>query len=56
MSRIVRVALIQAKHEVHGDEPVARHQEKAIEKHLKLIKEAADKKAQIVCLQEIFNG
>jgi N-carbamoylputrescine amidase len=56
MSRSVRVALIQARHEVHGDEPVEKHKVAAIEKHLKMIKEAADKKAQIVCLQEIFYG
>jgi beta-ureidopropionase len=56
VSRIVRVGLIQAHHEVHGDEAVAKHKEAAIEKHLKMIKEAADKKAQIVCLQEIFYG
>lgn len=56
MSRIVRVGLIQAHHEVNGNEAVAKHKEAAIEKHLKMIKEAADKKAQIVCLQEIFYG
>jgi beta-ureidopropionase len=56
LSRIVRVGLIQAHHEVNGNETVAKHKEAAIEKHLKMIKEAADKKAQIVCLQEIFYG
>jgi beta-ureidopropionase len=56
VSRIVRVGLIQAHHEVNGNETVAKHKEAAIEKHLKMIKEAADKKAQIVCLQEIFYG
>ncbi len=56
MSRIVKVGLIQTRHEVHGDEPVAKHKEAAIEKHLKMIKEAAAQKAQIVCLQEIFYG
>ena len=56
MSRMVRVALIQAKHEVDGNEPVQKHKEQAIDKHLKMIKEAADHKAQIVCLQEIFYG
>jgi beta-ureidopropionase len=56
VSRIVRVALIQAKHEIHGDEPVQKHKEAAIEKHLRLIKEAADENAQIVCLQEVFYG
>lgn len=52
----VTIGLIQAKHEVHGDEPVAVHKEKAIEKHMKLVREAAAKGAQIVCLQEIFYG
>ena len=56
MSRKVRVALIQAKHEVHGDETVEKHKQAAIEKHLKMIKEAADQNAQIICLQEIFYG
>ena len=56
MSRLVRVALIQAHHAVHGDEPVEKHKEAAIEKHLQLIKEAADQKAQVVCLQELFYG
>ncbi len=56
MGRIVRVGLIQAHHKVHGDESVAKHKEAAIEKHLSMIKEAAEKKAQIVCLQEIFYG
>lgn len=56
MSRKVRVALIQAKHEVDGSEPVSKHKEAAVEKHLKMIKQAADQKAQIVCLQELFYG
>lgn len=56
MSRLVKVALIQAEHDVHGKESVKKHKEVSIEKHLKLIKEAADKKAQIVCLQELFYG
>ena len=54
MSRKVRVALIQANHEVHGDEPVEKHKDAATEKHLKMIKKAAEEKAQIVCLQELF--
>ncbi len=56
MSRNVKVALIQAGHEVHGDEPVRKHYEAAVEKHLDMIREAAEQKAQIVCLQEIFTG
>lgn len=56
MSRLVRVGLIQAIHEVHGDEPVEKHKEVALEKHLRLIARAAEAKAQVVCLQELFYG
>ncbi|MFO8192233.1 MAG: nitrilase-related carbon-nitrogen hydrolase [Bacillota bacterium] len=56
MSRLVRVGLIQASHEVHGDEPVEKHKEAALEKHLRLIARAAEAKAQVVCLQELFYG
>ncbi|WP_199425879.1 nitrilase-related carbon-nitrogen hydrolase [Thermaerobacillus caldiproteolyticus] len=52
----VKIGLIQASHDVHGDEPVEVHKEKAIEKHVKLVKEAKDRGAQIICLQEIFYG
>ena len=56
MSRIVRCGLIQAHHDVDGNEPVQKHREVAIEKHLKLIEEAAKKGVQILCLQELFDG
>jgi beta-ureidopropionase len=56
MSDQVKIGLIQASHDVHGDEPVEVHKEKAIEKHIKLVKEAKDRGAQIICLQEIFYG
>ncbi|GIM48001.1 hydrolase [Collibacillus ludicampi] len=56
MPNQVKVGLIQASHDVHGDEPVSVHKEKAIEKHLRLVREAADRGAQIICLQEIFYG
>ncbi|WP_096435190.1 nitrilase-related carbon-nitrogen hydrolase [Alteribacter populi] len=56
MSDNVKIGLIQASNDVHGDEPVDVHKEKAIEKHIKLVKEAKDKGAQIICLQEIFYG
>jgi N-carbamoylputrescine amidase len=52
----VKIGLIQAKHEVHGDEPVAVHKQQAIEKHIGLVREAAAKGAQIICMQEIFYG
>lgn len=56
MARVVRVGLIQARHEVPGEEPVRVHKERAIEKHLGMIDEASARGAQVVCLQEVFYG
>jgi N-carbamoylputrescine amidase len=56
MSQIVRCGLIQAAN-VKGPESSNQAIKKAmIDKHLKLIKQAADKKVNILCLQEIFYG
>ncbi|GAB7388727.1 nitrilase-related carbon-nitrogen hydrolase [Bacillaceae bacterium] len=55
MARKVKIGLIQATHDTHGDEPVQVHKDHANEKHIKLIGEAAAQGAQIVCLQEVFN-
>ena len=56
MSNIVRVGLIQASN-VKGPECTDQAIKKAmIDKHLKLIKQAAAKKVKILCLQEIFYG
>jgi N-carbamoylputrescine amidase len=52
----VTIGLIQAHHDTHGDKPVEVHKKAAIEKHVKLIREAKQKGAQIVCLQEVFYG
>lgn len=52
----VTIGLIQARHEVHGDEPVERHKKAAVLKHLELVLEAKRKGAGIVCLQEVFFG
>ncbi|MDU2240054.1 MAG: nitrilase-related carbon-nitrogen hydrolase [Paenibacillus sp.] len=52
----VMIGLIQATHELDGGEPVERHKEAAIEKHVKLVREAKARGAQIVSLQEIFFG
>ncbi|CAM3605077.1 nitrilase-related carbon-nitrogen hydrolase [Marinicrinis lubricantis] len=52
----VKIALVQAKHEVDGSEPVALHKSKAIEKHVALLQEAKSRGAQIVSFQEIFYG
>ena len=54
MSDTVKIGLIQTHHDVDGNEPVAVHKRSAIEKHLPLVREAAMKGAQIVCLQELF--
>ncbi|MFH0888406.1 MAG: nitrilase-related carbon-nitrogen hydrolase [Planctomycetota bacterium] len=56
MSQKVRVGLIQASN-VKGPESSNQVIKKAmIDKHLKLIKQAADKKVNVLCLQEIFYG
>jgi len=56
MADNVKIGLIQATHDVDGNEPVEVHKQVAIEKHIKLVREAAEKGAQIICLQEIFYG
>nr|WP_087458161.1 nitrilase-related carbon-nitrogen hydrolase [Tumebacillus avium] len=56
MMQKVKIGLIQAKHEIHGDEPVAVHKEAAIAKHIGMVRDAAAQGAKIICLQEIFYG
>ncbi len=56
MSDKVMIGLIQASNDVDGNEPVEVHKKAAIEKHIKLVREAKSKGAQIICLQEIFYG
>ncbi len=56
MDSRVRIGLLQTHHDVDGGEPVAVHKRAAIEKHVRMIHEAAAQGAQIVCLQEIFFG
>ncbi len=56
MSRIIRCGLTQTHHDVDGNEPLEKHKKSAIDKHLKLIEEAAAKDVKILCFQEIFNG
>jgi beta-ureidopropionase len=48
MARIVRAALIQA----HANLP----KQEALDKHVAMIEQAAEKGAEVVCLQEIFFG
>jgi len=56
MARIVRCALIQATCSTPTEEPLEKIKREAIEKHLKLIDDAARKGAKILCMQEIFTG
>ena len=57
MPRLVRCGLIQASN-VHSPDKtgLAEVREAMIDKHLKLIGEAAEKGVQILCLQELFTG
>jgi beta-ureidopropionase len=52
----VTIGLIQTMHSVHGDESVEAHKSHAIEKNVKLVREASSRGAHIVSLQEIFYG
>jgi N-carbamoylputrescine amidase len=56
MARIVRGGLIQASNPVAGDETVKKIKQAMIEKHVKLIAQAAKKGVQVLCMQEIFYG
>src|SRR5437763_9623231 len=56
MSRLVRCSLIQATNVVGPETPLAEIKKRMIDKHLVYIRQAAEAGAQIVCLQEIFNG
>jgi len=56
VSRIIKGGLIQASCPLPGTEPVEKLREAMIGKHLELIKEAAHKGVQVLCLQELFYG
>src|SRR5579872_6738326 len=56
MPRNVRCALIQCSNPKGPENSLATIKKAMIDKHLKLIEQAAKKKAQILCLQEIFYG
>ena len=56
MSRNVRCGLIQATNVLGPNHPLEKIKKAMIDKHLKLIEQAAKKKIQILCLQEIFYG
>jgi len=56
MPRLVRGGLIQASNQLSPSQPLEKIKKAMIEKHLKLIDEAAKKKVQVLCLQELFYG
>ena len=61
MARVVRCSLIQARNEIEpslngGGPQLAEIKQSMVEKHVGMIRKAAADGAQIVCLQEIFNG
>ena len=56
MSRVVRGGLIQATLCEPATSPVAAIKKAMIDKHVALIAEAAERGAQVVCLQELFYG
>jgi beta-ureidopropionase len=56
MSRTVRCGLIQAHNPLGPDHSLTQIKKAMIDKHLKLIEQAAKQKVQILCLQELFYG
>ena len=56
MPRMVRCSLIQASNAAPPEASLEATKQAMIEKHLGLIRLAADARAQVVCLQEIFYG
>ena len=56
MPRIVRGALIQATLCEPSTSPVDKIKRAMLDKHVDLIAQSADQGAQVVCLQELFNG
>src|SRR5437588_4572727 len=56
MPRLVRGGLIQATLCEPATSPVAKIKKAMTDKHVALIAQAADRGAQVVCLQELFNG
>ena len=60
MARVVRCSLIQAGNvlpaDLHGaGESLAAIKHAMVQKHVSMVRQAADDRAQIVCLQELFN-
>src|SRR2546422_687315 len=56
MARIVRGGLIQATLSEPATSPIDKIKRSMIEKHVALIAQAADRGAQVLCMQELFYG
>lgn len=56
MPRITRAALIQATNALPDSDDLPAIKKANIDKHVELIRQAADKGAQVCCLQELFYG
>ena len=56
MPRTVRCSIIQASNALPATAPLEEQKKAMVDKHLGLVRQAAKSGAQIVCLQEIFNG
>ncbi len=56
MPRVTRAAIIQATNALPNSDDLPKIKQANIDKHVELIKEAADKGAQVCCLQELFYG
>ena len=56
MARMVRCGLIQAKNALATNRSLPEIKKAMIDKHVKMIEQAAKKKVQILCLQELFYG
>src|SRR5437868_2348124 len=56
MPRIVRCGLIQVENPLGPEHSLAEIKKAMITKHLKLIEQAAKKKVEVLCLQELFYG
>jgi N-carbamoylputrescine amidase len=56
MARTIKCGLIQAACTIPSDESLAMIKQASIDKHLKMIEQAARQGTQILCMQELFAG
>ena len=56
MARNVRIGLIQMGMKVASERPCEEHRTGMIEAHIPYIRLAAEKKVNVLCMQEVFTG